>query len=280
MVGIYKVLIVLVLILCWWEWLRRMERLYFGCFELFGSMAVTWNARSSSSAVMPPEEGGLDYAQRQDHQSPVGEQCLLQSPPIFVRTNDALHLAAARLAGKAIFIAQIEINELRRSFLASTHGLPSNRFRLDGCEVASAGSRSSRWMKFARSDGLRPAEKGWWRGVRGFWLAGIGELARTEAFWAAGIEASARTEAFWVAGIGALARTEAFRLRGIGAEICTGRFLGRRMGGAMEFFAFASANFLAVSAVECLIGNIPFVNHADGFFRKEIDYAHIQSTWF
>lgn len=33
------------------------------------------------------------------------DQCLSQSPPIFVRTNDAIHLAAARLAGETEFIS-------------------------------------------------------------------------------------------------------------------------------------------------------------------------------
>ena len=32
-------------------------------------------------------------------------QCLLHSPPLFVRTNDALHLAAARLAGELEFVS-------------------------------------------------------------------------------------------------------------------------------------------------------------------------------
>ena len=32
-------------------------------------------------------------------------QCLLHSPQVFVRTNDALHLAAARLAGESEFIS-------------------------------------------------------------------------------------------------------------------------------------------------------------------------------
>jgi predicted nucleic acid-binding protein len=31
--------------------------------------------------------------------------CLLHSPPVFVRTNDALHLAAARLAGEQEFVS-------------------------------------------------------------------------------------------------------------------------------------------------------------------------------
>lgn len=37
--------------------------------------------------------------------SRVLRQCLFHSPPIFVRTNDALHLAAARLAGELDFIS-------------------------------------------------------------------------------------------------------------------------------------------------------------------------------
>jgi len=32
-------------------------------------------------------------------------QCLLHSPPVPVRTNDALHLAAARLAGEREFVS-------------------------------------------------------------------------------------------------------------------------------------------------------------------------------
>ncbi len=31
--------------------------------------------------------------------------CLLHSPPVFVRTNDALHLASARLAGEQEFVS-------------------------------------------------------------------------------------------------------------------------------------------------------------------------------
>jgi predicted nucleic acid-binding protein len=31
-------------------------------------------------------------------------QCLLHTPPVFVRTNDALHLASARLAGEHEFV--------------------------------------------------------------------------------------------------------------------------------------------------------------------------------
>jgi predicted nucleic acid-binding protein len=31
-------------------------------------------------------------------------ECLLRSPPVFVRTNDALHLAAARVAGETQFV--------------------------------------------------------------------------------------------------------------------------------------------------------------------------------
>ena len=32
-------------------------------------------------------------------------RCLLHSPPVFVRTNDALHLASARLAGEQEFVS-------------------------------------------------------------------------------------------------------------------------------------------------------------------------------
>lgn len=33
------------------------------------------------------------------------QQCLLNSPPVFVRTNDALHLASARLMGEHEFVS-------------------------------------------------------------------------------------------------------------------------------------------------------------------------------
>jgi predicted nucleic acid-binding protein len=32
------------------------------------------------------------------------ERCLSQTPPVFVRTNDAIHLAAARVAGETEFV--------------------------------------------------------------------------------------------------------------------------------------------------------------------------------
>jgi predicted nucleic acid-binding protein len=32
------------------------------------------------------------------------DQCLSQTPPVFVRTNDALHLAAAKIAGETEFV--------------------------------------------------------------------------------------------------------------------------------------------------------------------------------
>ena len=32
-------------------------------------------------------------------------QCLLHSPPFFVRTNDALHLASARIAGEQVLVS-------------------------------------------------------------------------------------------------------------------------------------------------------------------------------
>lgn len=32
------------------------------------------------------------------------KQCLLHSPPVFIRTNDALHLAAAKVAGETEFV--------------------------------------------------------------------------------------------------------------------------------------------------------------------------------
>jgi len=44
-------------------------------------------------------------------------QCLSQSPPVFVRTNDALHLAAARLAGEAEFYSADRNQRAAAAFL-------------------------------------------------------------------------------------------------------------------------------------------------------------------
>ena len=32
------------------------------------------------------------------------EKCFSQMPPVFVRTNDALHLASAKVAGETVFV--------------------------------------------------------------------------------------------------------------------------------------------------------------------------------
>ena len=78
--------------------------------------------RKEAEGVLPP--GGADVCYRkllQDIQvgrirmvgesaaseiefGKVVDQCLSQSPPVFVRTNDALHLAAAKLAGETEFV--------------------------------------------------------------------------------------------------------------------------------------------------------------------------------
>jgi predicted nucleic acid-binding protein len=47
------------------------------------------------------------------------DQCLSQSPPVFVRTNDALHLAAAILAGETEFVT----SDARQAAAATLIGL-------------------------------------------------------------------------------------------------------------------------------------------------------------
>jgi predicted nucleic acid-binding protein len=58
------------------------------------------------------------------------ERCLSQSPPVFVRTNDALHLAAARVAGELDFISADHKQRTAAAFLGfnvlpSVYPLPS-----------------------------------------------------------------------------------------------------------------------------------------------------------
>lgn len=44
--------------------------------------------------------------------------CMTASPPIFIRTNDALHLAAARVAGETNFVSA----DIRQRFAAEALG--------------------------------------------------------------------------------------------------------------------------------------------------------------
>jgi predicted nucleic acid-binding protein len=48
------------------------------------------------------------------------DQCLSQSPPIFIRTNDALHLAAARLKGGTEFVSADNRQRAAAMFLGFT----------------------------------------------------------------------------------------------------------------------------------------------------------------
>jgi predicted nucleic acid-binding protein len=47
-------------------------------------------------------------------------QCLSQSPPVFIRTNDALHLAAARLANEREFVSADRHQRVAAAFLGFT----------------------------------------------------------------------------------------------------------------------------------------------------------------
>lgn len=48
------------------------------------------------------------------------ERCLSQSPPVFIRTNDALHLAAARVAGEVEFVSADARQRVAADFLGFT----------------------------------------------------------------------------------------------------------------------------------------------------------------
>ncbi len=50
------------------------------------------------------------------------DQCLSQTPPVFVRTNDALHLAAAKVAGETEFVTA----DARQTAAATVIGLTVN----------------------------------------------------------------------------------------------------------------------------------------------------------
>lgn len=50
------------------------------------------------------------------------EQCLSQIPPVFVRTNDALHLAAAKISGETEFVTA----DVRQAAAATLIGLTLN----------------------------------------------------------------------------------------------------------------------------------------------------------
>jgi len=45
------------------------------------------------------------------------ERCLSQTPPVFIRTNDALHLAAATVAGEAEFVSADTRQRIAAAFL-------------------------------------------------------------------------------------------------------------------------------------------------------------------
>lgn len=48
------------------------------------------------------------------------ERCLSQLPPVFIRTNDALHLAAARVAGEVEFVSADAKQRIAAEFLGFT----------------------------------------------------------------------------------------------------------------------------------------------------------------
>ena len=68
---------------------------------------------SQNQIQMVPETTFLDHEFGR-----VLESCLSQSPPVFIRTNDALHLAAARVAGEVEFVS----SDIRQRFAAEYLG--------------------------------------------------------------------------------------------------------------------------------------------------------------
>ena len=61
-------------------------------------------ARHEARAMFHRREGEGALAVGEAAYGLVLRQCLLHSPPVFVRTNDALHLAAAMQAGEIEFV--------------------------------------------------------------------------------------------------------------------------------------------------------------------------------
>lgn len=61
-----------------------------------------------------------ESTQLEDEFGRILAQCLSQSPPIFVRTNDALHLAAAKVTGETEFISTDGKQRAAAAFLGFT----------------------------------------------------------------------------------------------------------------------------------------------------------------
>ena len=78
--------------------------------------------RREAEGVIPTGEGAALFQRLTGHTAPGGvrvqpeteavgrefgvvlEKCFSQLPPVFIRTNDALHLASAKVAGETVFV--------------------------------------------------------------------------------------------------------------------------------------------------------------------------------
>jgi len=90
-----------------------------GAVILFAAILLEFERRR---LTLVPESGELEVQFGQ-----ILEFCMAAPPPIFIRTNDALHLAAARVAGEIDFVSA----DIRQRFAAEAlgfHVLPAQYY--------------------------------------------------------------------------------------------------------------------------------------------------------
>ena len=79
------------------------------CYQKF----IEHAARGKVEIV--PESGVMEH-----EYGVILNRCLSQSPPVFIRTNDALHLAAAKVAGEVEFVSADIRQRVAATFLGFT----------------------------------------------------------------------------------------------------------------------------------------------------------------
>ena len=70
---------------------------------------------ASGRVEIVPESGLLEH-----EYGVILKRCLSQTPPVFIRTNDALHLAAAKVAGEVEFVSADIRQRVAAAFLGFT----------------------------------------------------------------------------------------------------------------------------------------------------------------
>jgi hypothetical protein len=81
------------------------------CDELRQSFAGSKSSTGCGTAGLPANRGCIviqpETPDTEREFGAVLEVCFSQAPPTFIRTNDALHLASAKVAGEREFIGRI-----------------------------------------------------------------------------------------------------------------------------------------------------------------------------